>query len=88
MTISHLAAAIGLTMIAGVALGQSPSLATASSGLVAGDATEAAGLQSIAKGSVIMGPFWIRLDADSPTRNDDVPKIINHARPMTKTASR
>lgn len=85
---SYLVAAIALTMIAGVALGQSPSLNFASSGPVFGDITKEANLQPIAKGIGIMGPFWITLNPGSPTRNDDVPKTIDYARPVSKIASR
>jgi hypothetical protein len=85
---SYLAAAIALTMIAGVALGQYPSLTMTSPGSVFGGVTKEASLQPTAKGIGIMGPFWITLNANSPTRNDDVPKTINYARPMPKTASR
>jgi hypothetical protein len=85
---SYLVAAIALATIAGVAVRQFPSLNTASPGPVFGDITKEANLQPNAKGVGIMGPFWITLNPNVPTRNDDVPKTIDYARLRSKTVSR
>ena len=88
MIASYLAAAVALAMITGVALGQSPSLTTASLGSVAGGITTETAIQPNAQGNGGMGQFWTTVNANSPTRNDDVPKTIQFDRPVSKTASR
>ena len=88
MIASYLTAAVALAMITGVALGQSPTLTTASPGSVAGGITTETSIQPDAQGNGVVGQFWTTVDAKSPTRNDDVPKTIQFARPVSKTASR
>ena len=72
---SYLAAAIALTMITGVALGQSRTPAMTSRG-------------SLVQGNGVVGQFWTPLAAEAPTRNDDVPKTVELAPPMSETALR
>ena len=88
MIVSYLAAAIALATITGVALGQSPSPTTASPGSVAGGITKETSIQPNAQSNGGMGQFWTTVDAKSPTRNDDVPKTVQFARPRSETASR
>ena len=88
MIASYLTAAIALAMITGVALGQSPSPTTASPGSEAGGITMETSIQPNAQGNGGMGQFWTTVNSNSPTRNDDVPKTIQFARPVTETASR
>jgi hypothetical protein len=85
---SYLAAAIALAMITGVALGQSPTLTTVSPGSVAGGITTETSIQPNAQGNGGMGQFWTTVNANFPTRNDDVPKTVKFARPVSETASR
>lgn len=88
MIASYLAAAIALAMITGVALGQFPSPTTASPGSVAGGITKETSVQPNTQGNGGMGQFWTTVNANSPTRNDDVPKTVQFARPVSETASR
>jgi len=88
MIASYLTAAVALAMITGVALGQAPSLTKASSGTVAGGITTESGIQPVVQGNGVMGQFWTIVDDKSPTRNDDVPKSVQFARPVSETASR
>jgi hypothetical protein len=89
MITPYLVAAIALTMITGVALGQSPSLTTNPTGLeVRSRITETGILEPIAQGNRVEGLFGTAVEAEYPTRNDDVPKIVEFARPASDTASR
>jgi hypothetical protein len=88
MIVSYLAAAVALAMITGVALGQSPSLTTASPGSVAGGITTETSIQPDAQGNGIVGQFWTLVAVQAPTQSDDVPKTVQFARPMSETASR
>ena len=87
MITSYLAAAIALAMITGVALGQSPSLTTASPGSVAGGNANETMDQPTIQGHRIVDQFGTSEEAESPTRNDDVPKTIQFVRPVSETAS-
>jgi hypothetical protein len=88
MIVSYFAAVIALAMITGVALGQSPSPTMASPGSVVGGITKETSIQPNAQGNGGMGQFWTTVNASSPTRNDDVPKTVQFARPVSETASR
>jgi len=88
MIASYLAAAIAFAMITGVALGQSPALTSAPPGSVAGGITTETSMQPDAQGNGVVGQFWTTVDAQSPTRNDDVPNTVQFARPVSETASR
>ena len=85
---SYLAAAIALAMITGVALGQSPTLTSVSPGSIAGGITTETSIQPNAQGNGGMGQFWTTVNANSPTRNDDVPTTVQFARSRSQTASR
>jgi len=88
MITSYLAAAIALAMITGVALGQSPTLTSVSPGSVAGGVSTETSIQPNAQGNGGMGQFWTTVNTNSPTRNDDGPKTVRFARPVSETASR
>jgi hypothetical protein len=84
MIASYLSAAIALAIISGVALGKSPSQATASPHSSVSVANERRGIY----GNRIESPSGTTVDAESPMRNDDIPKTIQFARPASETASR
>jgi hypothetical protein len=88
MIASYLAAAVALAMITGVVLGQSPTLTSVSPGSVAGGITIETSIQPNAQGNGGMGQFWTTVDAEAPTRNDDIPKTVKFAQPVSETASR
>jgi hypothetical protein len=84
MIASYLAAAIALTMIASVALGQSPSPTTASPYSSASVASE----RSATYGNGVVGQFWTSVSVQSPKQSDDVPKTVEFGHPVVDTASR
>ena len=84
MNASYLAAAIAVAVITGVALGQSPNLTTASAHSSVSVASERRAIY----GNGIMGQFRTTVDAEAPTRNDDVPKTVRFAPPVSETALR
>jgi hypothetical protein len=89
MISSYLVAAIAITMITGVAFGQSPSQTTNPAGSEVGSSIAETGiLEPIAQGNRIEGLFGTAVEVEFPTRNDDVPKIVEFARPTPDTASR
>ena len=90
MITHYLAATIALAMITGVALGQSPSLTTASSNssvhISAATSEKSAPPTSVGNG--IVGQFWTSKAAQFPGHSDDVPKTVQFPQPVSETASR
>jgi hypothetical protein len=88
-----LAAATGLTMITGVALGQSPSPTTAALGSsvpdpTPGSTTSERSAQRTPSGNGAVGQFWTSVAVQSPKQSDDVPNTVEFGHPVADTASR